>query len=42
MGELLSAVIADNKAGVLIFNGPGRREAAGGHQLIAVNKHSDK
>ena len=37
IGELLPVLVADNEASILLFNGPRRREAAGGHRRISAS-----
>jgi len=39
IGELLAAVVAHDEARVLLFDGPRRREATGGH-VASVCSHS--
>jgi hypothetical protein len=36
----LSAVVAHDNAGFLLFNGPGRREAAGHHRFLTNHQTS--
>jgi hypothetical protein len=40
--ERLTLVIADDEAGVRLLDGPGRREAAGGHPQAQISTHSSR
>jgi hypothetical protein len=40
IGKLLAVLVTHNKAGVLLFNGPWRRETAGGHSC-QLNREMD-